>query len=87
MRQLTEQEEKANLEAWMNYDFSGRRDGAPAEIWAFEAGFIAGLEYRQAELEALIKRLVEMPDLHDSPYGQRSPELTRVLVDCRKVNK
>ena len=40
-------------------------------------------EYQK--LESLIQRVDKIADLHDSPYGQRSPELIQLLKDCREA--
>jgi len=46
MRRLTEVENKARQKAWLNLDLPLSQGSI------FEAGFIAGLEYQQAQIKA-----------------------------------
>ena len=51
MRELTEQEKEAKLEAWQNYQ-NGNERIIIADLRGFSAGFAAALEYQQVKLDA-----------------------------------
>lgn len=71
MRELTEQEKKAKLDAWNNFLSEYGEYVNIHHRRGFSAGFIASLEYQQARIDELESKLKAMQRDSSHPHQNR----------------